>query len=51
MLESSDHGTYGVYDLTLGALKKGTHTLQLTVADDRKGNGRYNWDALTLFAE
>ncbi len=51
MLESGDGYTVGVYDLTLGALKKGTHTIQLSVADDGKGNGRYSWDALTLFAE
>ena len=51
MLGSTDGGVYGVYDLTLGALKKGTHTLQFTVGDDGKGNEGYSWDALTLFAE
>ena len=51
MLGSTDGGVYGVYDLTLGALKKGTHTIQFTVGDDGKGNEGYSWDALTLFAE
>ena len=51
MLGSRDGFVVGVYDLKLGALKKGPHTIQLTVADDGKGNGRYSWDALTLFAE
>jgi hypothetical protein len=49
MLGSADHGVYGAYDLMLGELKKGVHTIQLTVADDGKGNGGYSWDALSLF--
>jgi len=50
MLGSNEHWVVGVYDLTLGALNKGIHTIQLTVADDGKGNGQYSWDALALFA-
>jgi hypothetical protein len=51
MLGSQEGWVFGAYNLMLGALKKGTHTIQLTVADDGKGNGRCNWDALMLFAE
>jgi hypothetical protein len=50
MLGSYDGGVFGTYDLPLGALSKGTHTIQFTVADDGKGNGHYVWDALALFA-
>ena len=50
MLGSYDGYGVGVYNLMLGALKKGVHTIQLTVADDGKGNGTYQWDALALFA-
>ena len=50
MLGSHEGYGVGVYNLILGALKKGTHIIQLTVADDGKGNGTYQWDALALFA-
>ena len=50
MLGSNEDYVVGAYNLTLGALNKGTHTIQLTVADDGKGNGQYSWDALALFA-
>ena len=40
----------GVYNLKLGALKKGEHRIELTVADDGKGNALYQWDALVLIA-
>ena len=49
MLGSSDNGGYGSYDLELGALNKGTHSMVLTVADDGNGNGAYGWDALIIF--
>lgn len=49
MLGSNDGYRVGVYDLSLGTLKRGPHTIQLTVADDGKGNGTYQWDALSLF--
>ena len=51
MLGSGENYHYGVYNLELGALKKGTHTIELTVADDGKGNATYAWDALSLFVE
>jgi len=50
MLGSNEGWVVGAYDLMLGALKKGTHTIQMTVADDGKGNGHYGWDALALLA-
>ena len=49
MLGSDEGWVVGAYDLMLGTLKKGTHTIQLTVADDGKGNGEFAWDALALF--
>ena len=51
MLGSGEGYRIGVYNLTLGALKKGRHTIEMTVADDGKGNAVYQWDALALFAE
>ena len=51
MLGSSEGYGVGVYNLKLGALKKGRHTIEMTVADDGKGNAMYQWDALALFAE
>jgi hypothetical protein len=48
MVGSADHGGYGVYDLLLGELKKGVHTITMTVADDGTGNGGYSWDAISL---
>ena len=50
MLGSNEGTIFGAFNLTLGALNKGTHTIQLTVADDGTGNGRHSWDALALFA-
>ena len=49
MLGSHDNSGYSSYDLELGELKKGTHSITLTVADDGMGNGAYSWDALSLF--
>jgi hypothetical protein len=51
MLGSDENDVIGVYNLTLGELKKDNHTIQLTVADDGKGNRRFTWDALALFAD
>jgi hypothetical protein len=51
MLGSGEGFRVGVYNLTLGALKKGEHTIEMTVADDGKGNATYQWDALSLFAK
>jgi len=50
MLGSNEGYVFGAYNLTLGALKKGTHTIQLTLADDGTGGGEHVWDALALFA-
>ena len=47
----SNEDVHGVYDLNLGGLIEGRHTIQLTVAEDGKGNGRHSWDAITLFAK
>ena len=51
MLGSDEFSVFGAYNLPLGSLNKDTHTIQLTVVDGGKANGRYQWDALTLFAE
>jgi len=51
MLGSSEGFGVGVYNLKLGPLKKGEHRIELTVADDRKGNATYQWDALSLIAK
>ncbi len=51
MLGSGENYRVGVYNLKLGALKKGRHRIELTVADDGKGNGAFAWDALALIAK
>lgn len=51
MLGSGDGGRYGVYNLSLGAMEKGTHKIELTIQDDGKGNGSFGWDALVLIAK
>ena len=51
MLGSGENYRVGVYNLKLGALKKGRHRIELTVADDGKGNATYQWDALALIAK
>jgi hypothetical protein len=50
MLGSADGTEFGVYDLQLGELSPGEHTLLFTVADDGQGNGSYSWDSIALFA-
>jgi len=50
MLGSNEGYVHGVYDLMLGSFKKGTQTIQLTVADDGIANGSFVWDAIALFA-
>lgn len=49
MLGSGESERFGAYDLHLRHLGKGEHTIELTVADDGKGNGHYTWDAIMLF--
>lgn len=51
MLGCSEHSDFGSYDLNLGPLEKGIHNIELSVADDGKGNGRYGWDAIILIAQ
>jgi hypothetical protein len=51
MLKSNEDGVYGAYDVELGALNKGAHTIQFTVEEDGKGSGRHSWDAIVLVAE
>jgi hypothetical protein len=48
MLGSGEGYIVGVYNLELGTLKKGVHSIEMSVADDGKGNGTYAWDALSL---
>lgn len=50
MTGSADGGRFGAYNLRLGALEEGAHTIQLHVADDGTGEGEFAWDALSLFA-
>ena len=51
MLGSDEGFSAGAYDLALGRLDTGDHLIELTVADDGKGNGSYVWDAIALFAQ
>jgi hypothetical protein len=51
MLRSDEGFSVGVYNLKLGALKRGRHRIELTVAEDGKGNAVYQWDALALIAK
>jgi hypothetical protein len=48
MLGSRDGNHFGVYDLLVGPLEKGGHTIVLTVLDDGKSTGGYAWDALKI---
>jgi hypothetical protein len=48
MLGSRDGNHFGVYDLLVGPLEKGGHTIVLTVLDDGRSTGGYAWDALKL---
>ena len=51
MLDSRSWGNYGGYDLDLGRLNAGIHTIKLTVDEHGMGNGRYSWDAIILLAK
>ena len=49
MLGSAEGGVFGSYDLDLGTVPKGHHTLKLSMPDDGLGhNGSFSWDALVL---
>jgi hypothetical protein len=49
MLGSGEGFRAGSYELDIGGLQKGEHTLMFTLLADGKGNGAYQWDALELF--
>jgi len=49
MLGSGEGFRAGSYELDIGGLQEGEHTLMFTVLEDEKGNGAYQWDALELF--
>jgi hypothetical protein len=52
MLGSAEGGVFGSYDLDLGPILKGHHTLKLSIPDDGLGsNGSFRWDALVLIRE
>jgi hypothetical protein len=50
MLGSDEQRQYGSYDLSLGSLDQGTHSIHLAVGENNYGNGRYWWDALILIS-
>ena len=51
MLGSEEGGIFGSYDLSLGPLEKGEHTINLSMPDDGLGyNGSYRWDGIVLFS-
>jgi hypothetical protein len=50
MLGSDELRKYGSYDLSLGSLDQGTHSIHLAVGENNYGNGRYWWDALILIS-
>jgi hypothetical protein len=52
MLGSAEGGVFGSYDLDLGPMHKGHHTIKLSMPDDGLGyNGSFRWDALVLIRE
>lgn len=51
MLGSGEGFRVGVCNLKLGTLNRGRHSIELTVANDGKGNATYQWDALALIAK
>ena len=50
MLGSDERRKYGNYDLSLGSLGQGTHSIHLAIGENNHGNGRYWWDALILIS-
>ncbi len=50
MLGSDEQRQYGSYDLSLGYLDQGTHSIHLAVGENNYGNGMYWWDALILIS-
>jgi hypothetical protein len=51
MLGTYEHSAFGSYELELGSLDEGIHHIELSVADDGKGNGRFGWDAIVLITD
>lgn len=52
MLGSAEGGVFGSYDLDLGPMQKGHHTIKLGMPDDGLGfNGSFRWDAIVLIRE
>jgi hypothetical protein len=52
MLGSGEGGVFGSYDLELGPMRKGPHTLTISMPEDGLGyNGSFRWDALILYRE
>ena len=49
MLGSRDGGVMGSYDLPLGPLQAGSHSVTFSVQSDGIGNGGYAWDALSMY--
>lgn len=46
---SGEGGIFGLYELYIGSLNKGSHQITLTMPDDGLGfNGSYRWDAIIL---
>ena len=50
MLGSDERRKYGSYDLSLGSLGQGTHSIHLAIGENNYGNGEYHWDALILIS-
>lgn len=46
MLGSRDGNHFGSYELDIGAIPAGKHSIRLTVDDDGKSIGGYAWDAI-----
>ncbi len=49
-LHSDERAVYGAYDLRLGRMTEGSHTIELTVAQGERGAGRHGWDAIVLYS-
>ncbi len=48
MLGSGDGWVVGSYDLSLGPLQAGLHSITFVIHSDGAGDGGYGWDALSL---
>lgn len=50
MLGSRDGWVVGSYDLQLGPLQVGSHSISFAIPDDSEGDGEFGWDALSVTA-